>query len=454
MKKLWLVVALVAWGGLAINTFADVQNIRLSGDIRIRAYYLANAAENEGTTPEKFQSDSAFISQRTRVSVEADLEDHVLVVVTLKAEGTWGSNNQVSGSSGAGTEDDASEAINRRWDVGVTEAYVQFNELFYTAATLKLGRQYLHYGRGLIISSTEQEYNYDAARLVLDYYPLTIDIVGAELVNNQTFGGNSSHAGSADLLFVNARYEMSDSVIKDVEAYFGWVAQGSSGPIASSRVPPTTGTASPLIIGLRSDMNLTEGLQTWVEGAYEFGADGTAATAENISAFLLNLGGRYTLKNVQWVPVLNGSYTYASGGGRSGSGAFRPWFEYVDGYNGYLFAPSLSNIHILNLGASIKPYENTTLSLQGYYYLKADRDSAAGSNINVDFGGLEFAREVAQANSRDLGWELDAILGYDYSKDVRVQLVYGMFIPEGAFHNTPEVSAVAHEVRAEVNVKF
>jgi len=37
-------------------------------------------------------------------------------------------------------------------------------------ATLKLGRQYLQYGRGLILSSVEQEYNYDAARLVLDYY--------------------------------------------------------------------------------------------------------------------------------------------------------------------------------------------------------------------------------------------------------------------------------------------
>ena len=231
MKKLWLVVALVAWGGLAINTFADVQNIRLSGDIRLRAYYLNSAAENEGNG--NFQSDSTFISQRTRVSVEADLEDHVLVVVTLKAEGNWGTDNQVSGSSGAGTEDDAGSAINRRWDVGVTEAYVQFNELFYTAATLKLGRQYLHYGRGLIISSTEQEYNYDAARLVLDYYPLTIDIVGAELVNNQTFGGDSSHAGSADLVFVNARYEMSDSAIKDIEGYFGWVSQGDSGPITS-----------------------------------------------------------------------------------------------------------------------------------------------------------------------------------------------------------------------------
>jgi hypothetical protein len=199
-------------------------------------------------------------------------------------------------------------------------------------------------------------------------------------------------------------------------------------------------------------MNLTEGLQTWIEGAYEFGSDGTN-TGESISAFLLNVGGRYTIKDVQWAPVLNANYIYASGGGKDGSGAFRPWFDYADGYNGYLFAPSLSNIHIFNLGASVKPYENTTLSLQGYYYMKADHDTLAGSNANVDFGGLEFARDVT-TTGRDLGWEIDTILGYDYSKDVRVQLVYGMFIPEGAISHTPEVSAVAHEVRGEVNVKF
>ena len=450
VKKLWLAVALVAWGGLAINTFADVQNIRLSGDIRLRAYYLNQAGTD--IAGKQADGDSTFIAQRTRVSVEADLEDHVLVVVTLKAEGEWGDNNNTGTDAGAGS---AAEPINRRWDVGVTEAYVQFNELFYTAATLKLGRQYLHYGRGLIISSTEQEYNYDAARLVLDYYPLTIDIVGAELVNNQAFSPNASHAGSADLLFVNARYEMSDSAIKDIEGYFGWVAQGDSSiqggvPVsATSRVPPAPGSDSPLIVGLRSDMNLTEGLQTWVEGAYEFGGNGTAV-GKDIDAFVVNLGGRYTLKNVQWVPVLNGTYTFASGGGKHGNGSFRPWFDYVDGYNGYLFAPSLSNIHIFNLGASIKPYENTTLSLQAYYYLKADSDSPAGSNPNVDFGGLGFP---ANAASRELGWELDSILGYDYSKDVRIQLVYGMFIPEGAFENGGS-SSVAHEVRGEVNVKF
>src|SRR5256885_14862911 len=97
VKKLWLVVALVSLGGLASKTFADVQNIRLSGDVRLRGYYL------NGTDGSDQNKDAAFISQRTRVSVEADLEDHVLVVVTLKAEGDWGQGNDADNSSGAGT---------------------------------------------------------------------------------------------------------------------------------------------------------------------------------------------------------------------------------------------------------------------------------------------------------------------------------------------------------------
>jgi len=460
VKKLWLVVALVALGGLTSKTFADVQNIRLSGDIRIRGYFI-DSAGNDGTGPTdpQIKGNASFISQRTRVSVEADLEDHVLVVVTLRAESLWGTDNESSNSSGAGHAG-VNGNINRGFDVGVDEAYVQFNELFYTPATLKLGRQYLQYGRGLILSSVEQEYNYDAARLVLDYYPLTIDIVGAQLVNNQTFSANPNNhvtpgtGGASDLLFVNARYELSDSALKDVEAYFGWVSQGSSGPVTSSRVPPTVNNASPLVIGARADINPLEGLQTWFEGAYEFGADGSTPADNHLSAFLLNAGAKYTLKNVQWVPVLNGNYIYASGGGKNNvDGSFVPWFDYADGYNGYLFAPSLSNIHIFNLGASVKPYENTTLALQVYYYLKADGNGVSGSNPNVDFGGISPSPNAVGSNARDIGWEIDGILGYDYSKDVRAQLVYGAFIPSDAYRHAG-TSAVAEEVRAEVNVKF
>jgi len=272
VKKVWVIVALAAICGLTTNTFADVQNIRLSGDIRLRGYLLANAGE-DGTGEQK-EGTAAFISQRTRVCVEADLEDHVLVVVTIKAESLWGGDNEaVHNASGAGSQG-FNGAINRGWDLGVNEAYVQLNEVFYTAATLKLGRQYLNYGRGLIISSYDQEYNYDAGRLVLDYYPVTIDLVGAEVVNNQSFGANGSHAGSADLLFANARVEMTDALLKDVEIYGGALFQGSSGPIVSTRANPTMNGASPLIVGARADLNLTEGLNTWIEGAYEFGGNG------------------------------------------------------------------------------------------------------------------------------------------------------------------------------------
>ncbi|MGO9244542.1 MAG: alginate export family protein [Verrucomicrobiia bacterium] len=492
MKKLWLVVALATLGGLASKTFADVQNIRLSGDIRIRGYFLDSAGGDipDGAPYAPIKGSTTIIEQRTRVSVEADLEDHVLVVVTLQAEGQWGADNGV-GATGAGTGNangtslDSSgnpnasgNKIARLWGVGVAEAYVQFNEVFYTPATLKLGRQYLQYGRGLILSSVEQEYNYDAARLVLDYYPLTIDIVGAEVVNNQSFGGTPNKAlqgatvppplGASDLLFVNARYELSDSAIKDVEAYLGWLSQSANNLISESRVPATLAASSPIIVGLRADINPVDALQTWWEAAYEFGANGSgvAGAGDNggtIGAFLLNAGGKYTFKDVQWVPVLNGNFIYASGGGDgqevsgAGNAQFRPWFDYADGYNGYLFEPALSDIAIFNLGASVKPYENTTLSLQSYYYMKADKAGLAGSNGNVDWGGPTWAAPAVGSTGNDngLGWELDGILGYDYSKDVRAQLVYGVFLPGDAYRNAAvQVTRAAEEVRAELNVKF
>ena len=433
MKKLRVVCVLIAFGGLAASTFADVQNIRISGDIRIRGYYLNDVVCDAAGRP----TDTSFISQRTRVTVEADLEDHILAVVTIRAEGLWGAGDETAGTSGAGWN---TGRINRGWDVGIDEAYVQLNEMFWSAATLKLGRQYLNYGHGMILSSAEQEYNFDAARLVLDFYPLVIDVVGAKLVERSTFTSVNSGHGGSDLVFVNARYETANSPIKDVEAYIGYVSQPGSANFCSTRVPPTgqvVGT-SPIIAGLRTDLAPVKNWDIWAEGAYEFGTD-------SLSAWLVNLGTRFTMKDVKWTPSLNANYTYASGGGQGGT--FIPWFDY--GYNGYLFNPALANIHIFNLGASVKPSKNTSLALEGYYYLKASRNVNVASGANVDFGGYGF---VGSATSQNVGWEIDAIAGYDYSKDVRVQLVYGVFVPDNAFSGV--IASTAQEVRGEINVKF
>jgi hypothetical protein len=461
VKKVWLVVALVALaGGLATKTYADVQNIRLSGDIRVRGYWLNNVGGD--TNEDQLSGSDSYISQRTRVSVEADLEDNVLVVVTLKAEGLWGGeqgsfDNFNEQTSGAGSVNGRGEVINRGFDVGINEAYVQLNEAFYSPLTAKLGRQYLHYGRGLIISSLEQEYNFDAARLVLDYHPLVVDLVYAALLENSPFGsGGTANVYNNDLhmLFANARYEMADSPIKSIEGYFGYLI--NSQPLsAATRVPPSVAGGSPMIVGARAELEPLDGLALWGEGAYEWGPDGVASATEDISAYILNAGGTFGLKNVAWSPVLNASYIYASGGGANNEHAFRPWFDYMDGYNGMLFSPLLSNIHVFNLGASVKPCENTTVSLQGYYYRQADTvpgNPGIGliGNGNIDNGGVGYS---PSGSSHEIGYEFDAIIGYDYSKDVSLQLVYAAFIPDNAF-TVYSSDSVAHEIRGEVNVRF
>jgi hypothetical protein len=394
--------ALVAFGGLAISTFADVQNIRISGDIRLRGYFLSDVG-SVGTV--QAESDDSFIAQRTRVTVEADLEDHVLVVATLKAEGLWGSANCTTDTAGSG--------INRGFDVGFDEAYVQFNEMFWSPLTLKLGRQYLQYGRGLIFSNLDQEYNFDAARLVMDFYPLTLDLVYAKALTSQVFGSAPNTVRDIDVLFVNARYENSDCVLRDVEAYVGYSADSAN--LCIPAIPPSGMVlgvgASPVILGLRTDLAPGKNLDVWAEAAYECGD--LSGNNGHLSAWLGNVGFRYTFADAKWTPAINGNYVYASGDDKLRNN-FVPWFDYA--YNGYLLNPRLSNIHIFNLGV-------------------------------IDPAGC----------GQDVGGEIDLIAGYDYSKDVRLQLVYGMFVPSTGFAGNGganDASSVAHLIRGEVGVKF
>ena len=87
MRKMTAVL-LAAGMLLAISTsvMAEVQNVRLGGDIRTRMYYTKGLYSVD--VDEK--KDDFFFRQRTRVSAEADLTDNVWVVSTVEADGVWG----------------------------------------------------------------------------------------------------------------------------------------------------------------------------------------------------------------------------------------------------------------------------------------------------------------------------------------------------------------------------
>ena len=96
MKRLTLVAAIVGFMALVAASYAEVQSVRLSGELRIRGYWTNNmttlGAVRDDKSGHQGGNSDTFIAQRTRVSVEWDLTDHVLVVATLQAQGVWGTS--------------------------------------------------------------------------------------------------------------------------------------------------------------------------------------------------------------------------------------------------------------------------------------------------------------------------------------------------------------------------
>ena len=100
----------------------------------------------------------------------------------------------------------------------------------------------------------------------------------------------------------------------------------------------------------------------------------------------------------------------------------------------------------------MKPYENTTLALQGYYYIKADKMGIAGSNGNVDWGGPAWASPVtAGVTPADEPTSDGNSMAFSATTIARTfvrSFVYGVFLPEPPMR-TPALHRAAEEVRAE-----
>lgn len=90
-------------------------------------------------------------------------------------------------------------------------------------------------------------------------------------------------------------------------------------------------------------------------------------------------------------------------------------------HNGRKFyVPELSNLSIFIAGTGIKPTEDSSVDLVYHYYLqyKASEDPGDAA-IDADPTG----------QSRNLGKEIDLIIGYEEIRDVELALALGYFIP-------------------------
>lgn len=427
--------------GIVTSSRAAVQHVRIGGELRTRAY-LTRYIRDLGYDPDYddgFQE--FFIRQRSRLTTEVDLTDMVMGVATIEADGIWGRNF---------------EQPDREWDVNLAEAYIQLSEIFYSPVTLKIGRQYLHYGRGFLISSREFEYNFDAVRTVFDFYPWTIDLLYSRL--EETDPDFPKAFNDQDLFGVNLNYS---SDFWTMEGYVFGIRDAAAEEFNRPKDAPVT-------VGIRGDASPVQALDIWGEASYQLGRyepldevwigegegaywDWVRGESQKIRALAFDVGAVYIF-DTAWEPALAFSYIFASGDKEDSDKreGFNPLWNY--NYYGYAYSPRLSNIGIANAQLSFIPSPATLLILDFFYYQQDRAIAMRMGDPRKDNGGV-----MAMTNGIDknLGMELDVIFEYNYSEDLSARLIGAWFTPGDAYEtalNPDPKDAV--EGRIELRLTF
>ena len=454
MKKITLLVAVIlAVAVVAVPAFAAVQNVKVSGNVDNTYLYRKNFDFADDSS-DGLETQSVFFTQAI-LRVDAELTDQVAATIALINERVWNAD--------PGTSHDDPE-------MDLYLAYVTLREMLYSPLTLVIGRQNFSYGNSFIIDSTgtnntapaesgitsiakdlTKQTSLDAIRAILDYNPLTVDIVFAVIDSGTTTLADAED--SINLYGTNANYKLGDSMDSVLEAYF-WKKVDKS-------VNSTAGNKSNeiLTLGGRGSTNPIEGLNLQTELAYQKGSL-NVASAENRrrDAWGFQFITNYQLPVLEeYNPTTQYVFTKVTGDSESGSSliddshAWDPMFENQGGGTIYNTLFNLSNLEIHSLAFGVNPMEDVLAKLSVH---------SLWLNQNVGTSSLSFSQPDGSSESlpieseeeRHLGKELDFQLVYDYTEDVQIGGNLGWFFP-GALFSTPDDN-VAKQAIVNVNVAF
>jgi hypothetical protein len=474
MRKILLLAALAIFA--VTPAFASVQNVKVSGDIN--SIWLVRDHFDLGDQGDINRYQNLLITQ-ARLRVDADLTDNVSTTIRLLNERTWGSSG-----------DNTSESE----EIELNLAYVTLREMLYSPLTVVVGRQEFKYGNSFVIDSAGPNNStssgglngvaedlslrraQDAVRMILDYNPLTIDIVASKVDSGST-DSLLPQDDDIDLFGFNANYQLGDDMNSVIEGYF-WskLDQGAKDDAIGNKVD------SVYMPGVHASTNVLDGLMLSAEAAWQFGTKVASSTfapdpaERNIKrdAFGAQLLANYKVPleaTKQYSPVLTTGYTYVSGDKGAADGknpgnkderytAWDPMFENQGKDTIYNTLFNLTNAHIATIRGQIKPMEDLTALMEynGIWLAKELRDTTTPDNGNCT--GADCITLVQpdgnsstplMVSNLKLGDEVDMKLVYDYTEDVQIGAMMGYFWPGPAFDDRNQKTAVQYMLNANVN---
>ena len=490
-KRLILVLALVLAVGVCA-AYAEVQNVRVSGDITAMGVYRDNfdlRAPISGNIPDgySFSDKESDLLSITRIRVDADLTDNVMATVRLLNERNW------NGESVAGTAENnrniglaAVNTVSTENQIDLDLAYVTVKEFFYSPLSIKVGRQELHFGNDWIVGDPDTNMvalksslaegdlssrkSFDSIRATLDYNPLVVDLIYAKLAENNTVLNDDT-----TLTGVNAKYDMRRDTM--LEGFFFSKIKGrdaaavihADGSTVANWTDLATIAGGPtnkfkdkadevFTVGGRVVNSTIDKLTVDLSAAYQFGtynpkydpnAGYTDAASEhansvNRRAWGAELIGSYDLSGIsaieKYSPMVKGAYIYLSGDSNdrtSSTDANKVYSGWDPMYENQTFGHIINaimgftNCQLGGLSFQAKPVSDLTAKLD---YAAAWFNKRYAPGRELILSGVPSARKFSMGKNPFIGQEVDLTLTYDYTEDVQFALLGGYFIPGKALN--------------------
>ncbi|MCX5698225.1 MAG: alginate export family protein [Candidatus Omnitrophica bacterium] len=443
-KRLIGVLALALVVGLTFSAaYAEVQNVKVSGDITaagvLRNHFNLARSTNANVAVKSVKQ--SFLMSQIRLRVDADLTDNVMATVRLINERIWNGQNDTNAGNTNNT------------NIDIDLAYVTLKEFLYSPLTLTIGRQEISFGNSLVIgksgaaagttsipSDLSERSAFDAIRATLNYDPLVVDLVYAQVSQTNT----NSFQDSTSLTGINATYALNKKA--NLSGYY-WLKKINA--VTNGSKPDNVNTVGALV-----SITPIDNLATSLEAAYQFGKNTQTNNQKRHDAWALQAMANYTFAKVKTTPKIGASWTYLSGGTTGNATRNEGWdpMFYNRKLNNIVYAIlPFSNMNAFNLSASAKPVEDVTISAVYGYYNVAHRLNAGTTSPSTSDANATSDYSNTYSGNEHLGDALDLTVTYDYTEDVQFALTGGMFKPGNGLKTD---YATANQVIGSMKVTF
>ncbi|OQX88272.1 MAG: hypothetical protein B6D55_00555 [Candidatus Omnitrophica bacterium 4484_70.2] len=406
-KKLILFVAALMFIFLG-NAYSAVENIKVSGDLT--TYAGSRYGFDLGAGGD--EADASFLATIARLKFDADLTEDVSATLRLITDKVWGQT-----------------VSNATSDVDIDLAYVTLKNFFNYPLTLKIGKQEIKIGSGVIVGdpTTNQLASgdsnlpatlgdldlrkaFDAVVAVVDYSPWTITLGYIK----DTEGDDLAANDDVNVYAVDLGYNFEDY---NTQAELYYVLKDAKKSDVGN-------------IGVRVVGSPRENLTVSGEVIYQYDKPDARSDKKHRSDLAALVAASYTFADQAWKPTVGVDYAYFSEN-------WDPMYEDITPANIVNNILPNTDVQLIGLTVTAQPQEDVLLKLR-YANLRLVEEISSLSNAWLPSTLTTYS---INSDKKDLGDEVDFSIVYNYTEDVQLGLNLDYFNPGKVFNGVNDDDA-------------